>query len=239
MTHAGRLMGVLVLAALVSLACDRRRGSCNRRNIDRTCNEVLSYDVTFSAEAACKQANADWSTGTCDRTDAVGACETAVDRTWYFADGKVTTLGGVAAACARYPGSKTVDPSGNVSLVAPTPTVDAGSALSEQAITRTLDEVAGGHGSEVEKIAKDLDGKPWKDASAELTKRYKSPVVEADGTRVWADPEQYGMICTMIFGTNEKGVARLVSKTTTDPGPTKDDADFSRCLRGKIHARGM
>jgi hypothetical protein len=91
----------------------------------------------------------------------------------------------------------------------------------------------------VETVAQELDGKPWAAASAELSRRYQPPLVDRNGTPTWADPDQYGMICTMITGTDDGGVAHLVAKTTTDPGPHTDDPDFARCARAKVHARGM
>lgn len=115
----------------------------------------------------------------------------------------------------------------------------ADAPLSPEALTRQLDEIVGGRGAQLEAVVGQLDGKPWAVASAELSMRYEPPVVSQDGARTWADPDQYGMICTMVVGTDDGGVAHLVAETTTDPGPGVEDPRFTRCARAKVHARGL
>jgi hypothetical protein len=139
----------------------------------------------------------------------------------------------VAACDERVPEQRPATPKPPpVATVVVAPPADA-------SITEQLDQVVGGHGREVEKLAASLDGKPWTETAATISKTYKAPMENADGTRVWADPEQFGMICTMIIGKNQQGKAHLVTKTTTDPGPGGNDPDFKQCLRAKLHARGM
>lgn len=93
----------MVFSALFALAGCGAKGSCDRRATGTTtCEDSLKHGEIDEIE--CKS-NTDltkrgaWSTKACDRTGAIGGCETSYNRVWYYPGSRASKIEQVAALC--------------------------------------------------------------------------------------------------------------------------------------------
>lgn len=113
----GSIAIVALMALTTQAACNRPKGSCDRRTTAaKTCTEVLASTIKDRAKHECpdnsiSHEKGTWSDGPCDRTNAIAGCQTNLDRTWYYPGSVASKVEQVATLCSA-PGDKLVDAKG-------------------------------------------------------------------------------------------------------------------------------
>lgn len=108
---------VALLALATQAACNKPKGSCDRRAAAaKTCTELLASTLKDKAKHECPEDSVShekgtWSDGACDRTNAIAGCQNSLGRTWYYPGSVASKVEQVATLCDA-PGDKLVDVKG-------------------------------------------------------------------------------------------------------------------------------
>jgi hypothetical protein len=93
----------------IGTGCNSVKGSCDHRADDHRCEEILASTIKDKAQSDCSEdpishVKGTWSTGACDKTNAIAACETNLSRTWFFPGGNYQSPANVASYCSNISG---------------------------------------------------------------------------------------------------------------------------------------